>query len=73
MFHDPVRHGEGWFRGAVGTGVSGVVIESRGASEGGCEAPPAGQEEEEWQGKVKTSSDEHQSTERIAALAFLAS
>ena len=47
MFHDPVRHGEGWFRGAMGTGVSGVVMgrqrEAKDVSESGADHP-AGQD-----------------------------
>lgn len=44
VFHDPVRHGEGWFRGAMGTGVSGVVMVGREAK-GVREAHPAGRDE----------------------------
>jgi hypothetical protein len=76
VFHDPVRHGVGWVHGAIGTGVSGVVMlrdtTAKVMSEGRS-APPALREEDHDGGMVKTSSDEHQSAERVATLAPLAS
>ena len=44
VFHDPVRHGEGWFRGAMGTGVSGVVMVGREAKGGARGSSPEGDE-----------------------------
>ena len=62
----------------MGTGVSGVVMVKQPEAKDGCEREavrhPAGQDGgNDGRERVKTSSDEHQSAEGIAALTLLAS
>ena len=86
-FHDPVRHGKGWFRSAVSTGVSAVCGNSKTCiqnwvvmgtavmqrmNESG-DAPICGCRSGIIARKVKTSTDEHQSAQHLAVLARLTS
>ena len=73
----------GWFRNAKGTGVSGVVVlleisvlKNNSGQKSICKSKNAiSKADSGYKGNmmVKTSSDEHQSAEYIAALAHLAS